>query len=906
MRTFIERLEDVEQPNLAELGGKAFHLVKIIHAGLPVPAGFCITAAAFNRFLGVEGLSGEILTTIEHLSWARLETIKKGSRAIGELIRRRNFPEIVRTSILSAWRDLVKETDGSLNAAVRSSATSEDRPDLSFAGQYDSYLNINSEEELLEAIKSCWASLYSDRALTYYRHNHLDYSAVSMAVVIQQLIPAEVSGVMFTAHPVSQERDDILIHAAWGLGEAIVGGKTAVDEFVVDRSNMEISQQKISEKKLMTMPVERGTADFPVPAPRQKLRSLTGKQILDLAEMGRKLEDLFKVPQDIEWALASGRIFVLQSRPITTLIDIIWGNTETRKLFEGQLVYWSNFNTRETLPYPLTPLSASYFLDLLFPVANRCWLGISARSKFYAYGISLDLIYNRLYWNMNMVFSTPLGKHLHKLDHEAGSYFEKIDRQKNLFTPKPKNFFLRMLLSLFFISRLLRILFHAPWFSGISGFKRRNLALLKRAREFESLDLSTMSISRLVEVLKKFNIDMAGLGFPMLLVTAVYALIGINLLEKLTRKWRDIPFHTLLAGIEGNKTTEGALALFELSLMSSHLKGQFINTQNEEIPAMLERSEEGKRFQKRLEAFLEDFGHRGVGEFDIGHPRWREDPSFIFQMVRNYLQLEEGDETPPVHFMKMKQEREDLTAMVLKHLSPGFFSRLFPFRKWWFRWALKKVHFYIPQRENNKYYALLFFFSSRRLLLEIGSRFCQKGVLERREDIFYLTLPELESPEWRESQPEKMKGTIRTRREAWEKNRKIEPPLIVRSDGRVFDYTPDLKIKMKSGCLTGAAVSSGRASGKARVIMDPTDGSTFNKGEILVAPFTDPGWTPLFLTAKALVMETGGMFSHGAVVAREYGIPAVVGVKGATEMIRTGDEVTVDGDEGNVFYRVTH
>ncbi len=896
MNCFVEKLELCDKLELPVIGGKAFNLVKLIRAGFPVPPGFCITSRAYEGFIGRGNLKREIQSLVSSIQWERINHIKSWSQAIKELIMQQEYPGRVRDAVLFAWRQFRSEAGGGFRAAVRSSAALEDSAELSFAGQYDSYLNISSEDELLAGVKKCWASLWSDRALTYYHSHNLDCLAVSMAVVVQVLVDAEVSGVMFTANPINQDQGEMVIHGAWGLGGTIAAGKSLADEFLVDKDRMQIRSSKIHEKRLMVVPGEQGTIECPVPEIKQDRQSLSIEQVLRLAVLGRKIETLLDAPQDIEWALSREQIFILQSRPITSLLLIHWGNEATRQLFAGHVVFWSNFNTRETLPYPLTPMSASYFMDLLFPVANESWLGITEESRFYAYGISLDLIYSRLYWNMNMVFATPLGQQVKKLDHETGVFFEELYRQGRLYIPRPPKGFLRFWLSLFFASRLIRSLFRIPWFAGRRGIEKRNRALWQWGSEFEELNLESRSTRQLIRDFKDFNIRMARIGFPLLLITVVKGLLGLNLLEKLTRKWEDIPFTALLAGIEGNKTTDGALELYKLSIVSPQLRQQLLDTGIGGIPLLCRGSKEGQVFLDRLNEFLNHYGHRGVKEFDIGQPRWCEDFSFVLQMIKNYLQLTEGEETPLLHFERMKREREQVTALALARL-----VKLFPIKKWLFKKMLRMAHFYIPQRENNKYYALKFFFASRRVLLEIGRRLCDKGWLGNEGEIFYLTLPELESFARHDFLETRIKELVGKRKSAWQKHQCINPPLIIRSDGKRIEFQPDTKEKEGALILQGAAASRGKVTGTARLIMDPADGSEFNKGEILVAPYTDPGWTPLFLTAKALVMEAGGIFSHGAVVAREYGIPALVGVKGAVEKIKTGDKITVDGNEGQVI-----
>jgi len=543
-------------------------------------------------------------------------------------------------------------------------------------------------------------------------------------------------------------------------------------------------------------------------------------------------------------------------------------------------------------------------MDLLFVQANKKWLGLTEKSRFNAYAISLDLIYGRLYWNMNFVLDSPLRDSVKEIDHEAGTFFKKLYKEGILHVPKPKKITQRVLYFLFLIKGLAHMLFNVPWFVGQKGITRRCLHIWNQAKLYEQSDLKNISTRKLVQDIVRKNIEFAEVGFPLLLQTVVYGIMGLVIIKKLIKKLDDIPFSTLLSGIPGNKTTEGALAMYRLSIMSSSFKQKFIETPVGEISSLLKSSNEGQEFEKKLNAFIDDYGHRGPKEFDIGQPRWSDDPRFIFQMMKNYLQLDKEDSTPLQHFENMKNEREKLTVLIRNRLSKSLLSRLFPIKKWLLTFALNKAHFYVPQRENNKFYSLKMFSATRRVFMELGNRLCEKECFAQKEDIFFLTIPELELfSHHLETQKQSIKETVKRRKMEWDRFMNIEPPFIIRSDGKSVDYKSN-NHKEDGSFLQGAAASAGRIKGKARIIMDPDQGCDFNKGEILVAPFTDPGWTPLFLTAKALVMESGGVFSHGAVVAREYGIPAVVGVTGAIKAINTGDEIIVDGNEGKVLLTV--
>jgi pyruvate,water dikinase len=420
----------------------------------------------------------------------------------------------------------------------------------------------------------------------------------------------------------------------------------------------------------------------------------------------------------------------------------------------------------------------------------------------------------------------------------------------------------------------------------------------RQAVAFEHLDVSQRSTAELLKAVREHTL--AAMLFAMSQAWAlVLAFLGYEVLQWLTKTWPDVPADKLLAGIPGNKTTEGALDLYRLSLIPDRVRETFLEGNLDDLRDHLQATPEGRKWLIRFNEFLKRYGHRGIRELDLAEPRWQENQTFVFQMIRNYLQLDEADTTPVEHFDNMAKERKRLTALVTDRLSQGFWGKFLPWKRWLFKKVLTYVHTAMPFRENFKYYLLKVFPGVRRIFAEIGRRLKEAGYLATADEVYFLTVPELEA--WAQgtgADHPAVAQRITQRKEEWRAYQTIQPPCVVRSDGRPVAVTPVDAQGMH--VLHGVPASSGKITGKARIITDPADSATFNKGEILVAPFTDPGWTPLFLTASALVMEVGGMMCHGAVVAREYGIPAIVGVKDALKRIHNGDEITVDGDLGRV------
>ncbi len=910
MPAFIRHLTDVANAPLAEFGGKGANLSALTDAGFAVPSGFCITTRAYQDFLARHALPARIAAKLAEHDLSVLDNVRACGAVIREWIMAHTLPEDLQAEIIAAYRDLPRFAGHDERyVAVRSSATAEDLPDLSFAGQHDTYLNISGETDLLFAVQKCWASLWSDRALAYRQQHHVAHQGVLMAVVVQQMVPATVSGILFTANPVTQNRTECVLNAHWGLGEAIVSGVVSPDEFVVAKDTLTITRQTIVAKTVMVRLSARGAEEVAVPSVQQMQPCLTEAQIRAVVTVGNQLEILFGTPQDIEWAFVEEQLYVLQARPITTLrispaatVPVIWSNPDTQRLLRGKVVFWSNFNVGETMPYPFTPLSWSFFAGEIFPALYRKFFNITPESPLYSYYSGLvDLVYGRVYWNMNMIYSNPvfgpifrLG--LHVLDPEANQLFRTLLKNRELQPLRIPHGFRNVVVAVGQACRIGAGVLLTPWLFPKAALEQRTTEYWTAALDFEQADLSEKTPAEMLSDLRAFtrySIDFWAFAFLLM----GYAMVCYDLIARLTRKWPDLPADKLIAGIPGTKTTEGALALYRLSEMPSALKAQFLDCPLADLPVMLTQSPEGQAFLQRLDEFLAQFGHRGPKEFDVGQPRWQDDPTFVFQMIKNYLQLDAQDTNPVKHFQQVAAERERLTDLAEQRLSAGLFGGV---KRWFFQTILRHAHTYLPWRENPKYYVLKMYTGARKRFAEIGRRWHAAGLLAKPDDVYFLTLTDIETFS-RQPTPDAdaINVLVQQRQAEEDANSAIVPPFIVRSDGKPMALLhPEIPA---ADILRGTSAASGKVRGIARVIFDPADGCAFDKGEILVAPFTDPGWTPLFLTARALVMEVGGVMCHGAVVAREYGIPAVVGVKHATALIQTGAEIIVDGDEGRVI-----
>jgi pyruvate,water dikinase len=763
--------------------------------------------------------------------------------------------------------------------AVRSSATAEDLPEASFAGQQESYLNVSGREAVIEAVRACWQSLYTERAIVYRRDRDIPDSAVAMAVVVQHMVQADAAGVLFTVNPVTGSTDELVIEAACGLGDKVVSARVTPDRYRVRRrAPHELIEAEDSETGAL----------------------MTAQVLAELARLGLAAERLLGRAADIEWALAAGCVHLLQARAVTAagprLPEVHYGSRWNEEHCRGKLIYWSNYNVRETMPYPHPPFSRSFWTYLVLPpmgVALGFFHPQEAENPDEAPS-PLDLVDGRLYWNVNVadgmfgVRPRFLSARVARLlDRELAEIVEEMLRTG----------WLESIGRPFSLRRIWHSLVRAP--GGLRAAlgmvaPQQSWRQLRETQEeiasFGKIDLSILSEEQILALARYFATQSTARAMGVL-AASLPALPATFLLAWALPRWGFAELlPKIMSGIGNNPTMETALALWDLAEAAGpEVRHVFATQPIERVPEVLAESDAGRNFLARMKEFLKAHGHRAVREFDFSCPRWRDDPTFVYESVRNYLSHPADQPTPRQHYERQVQEHKRAKTEIEQRL------RRRPLRHWLFRRSVRAIETRLPLREAPKFYALMGLAHIRDLYLEVGRRMAARGVLEKPDDFFFLSIPEIERIAQGELGREWVQEQIPIRRREFARHMRANPPLVVRSDGK-----PMVKPAAGGDVLRGMPASSGMARGPARILMDPSDGALLHKGEILVAPFTDPGWTPLFLTAGALVMEIGGTMSHGAVVAREYGIPAVVGVKDATRLLREGEMIEVDGGTGEV------
>jgi len=851
---FIKHFSEIDDTDLPHVGGKGLNLGKLTRAGFPVPNGFCVTTDAYR--LSVRGLSEQ--------NEGSIKDIELSPKLIAEI---RIAEEKLQTTTF----------------AVRSSATAEDLAEASFAGQQDTFLNV-TPEELLDALKACWASLWSERAVAYRQTQKIADEKLAMAVVIQEMCEADVSGVLFTVAPFNENAS--IIESNWGLGESVVSGAITPDSFHVSRETGEILERNVATKREMV--TAAGVSE--VSSTQQDAPSLTDAQLKELTQLGMRVETHYGQPMDIEWALANGQLVLLQSRYITILRKSITHREQElvptgvneaveeirqkeiqilQACAEGHETVWCHHNLAEVLPAPL-PMTWEIMKEFMSGVGGlgKAYrdLGFYPSERINNEGI-LDLICGRIYVNLNREAELHFDGFPFAHDFNA----LKQNPQEAMYaqaetdiTRSNASFWLKLPLHIIRMSRAeMRLRKYRSSFAQLLT-EEVFPAFQEEVEAERDIPYSDLTDVELVTKFREWRAKTLDDFAPKALIATLLAGFSLQRLEGALQKClNETEAKTfasrLISGISGNLTVETNEKLREVATGNLSLTD-----------------------------FLKDYGHRAVDEFELAQPRWREDTTYIEQIIGSFQQS--GLQTPATEFLfptdNGTQQQIAQRESAEKELTPRLGNKT-GLRKQ-IESELDFARTYMPFRETAKFYLMLGYEQIRRSLLELDHRYQLDG------GIFYLVPDEL--------QPlingEALSNAITTRKMRRELVLQIEVSDVIFSDS--LDQIGTSMSIDAVDTYTGVGVSAGVAIGEARVLLTPSDASPSDRDYILVCPSTDPAWTPLFLHAAGLVMERGGVLSHGAVVAREYGVPAVANIPNATRRIANGQILRVDGNQGTL------
>ncbi|GGL40905.1 PEP/pyruvate-binding domain-containing protein [Planomonospora parontospora] len=849
----VGRLTDpgVDDPALS--GGKGANLAALARSGLPVPDGFVIFTAAYRRFVRERGITPIITQVIDRLG-GDPGGIDAASARLRRAFEEGPVPAWLREPLTGAYAAL-----GRGAVAIRSSATAEDLPEASFAGQQESVLNVAGTADLCDAVRRCWSSLWTARALAYRRRHEIGHEHAAMAVVVQRMVPADVAGVLFTADPLSGRRDRMVIEAAAGLGETVVSGQVTPQRWVVDAS---------------TRAVPTGPNRPPAGPGDVAGRALLDRDQLDaLVDLGARAAALFGRPQDVEWAVAARSCRLLQSRPITSLFPLPAPPPE-----DGLRVYMPLLLVGQGITEPLTPAGTAFFRALAAGWLPR-WAAGSGRRYGPDASAWLPVVAGRLYGDVTVLLRRPwlaarVLSGLEMKDPATAAVLREwlrrnTGRLPRTHGPLPAPGSAAWLLGV--LSRLAAVAV-AP-----ARARRRTLAAAERrlaelVRREAELSTPLQRMEFVERTLPSQALDLVVDQLPL-----VYAELLIRRgAEWLIERWLGSASVLEPAGrwLPHDPTTAMGAEL-------ARLARNYGTAGVEPSPT-----------DPGIEAFLASYGHRAPDrEIDLGLPRLADDPAYVIELIHAYLQAGEPGRTSARFESGAGQ-----AAAAAGELVTAVRRVKGPLRALALRGLLDRYRELGGVRERPKFDLVRVIALGRRVLLGVGTALAAQGLLDDADDVFFLDAVDVRAA-LAGASPQLRAVAAANRREYRRELRRRAVPRLLVSDGETV-YGPAVPAGGPAD-LAGTAVSPGVYEGRARVVDSPV-GSGLRPGEILIAASTDPGWTPLFLIAGALVMEVGGVISHGAVVAREYGIPAVAGVEEATTRLRTGQRIRVDGENGLV------
>ena len=878
MEPYVLPFLEIDATRTALVGGKGANLGELTKAGFAVPPGFCVTTAAYREFVST---SAELDTLLDELTGVSADDLTwmgvLGGR-IRDHLASLEMPAGIRLAVLAMWRENGIEH----SYAVRSSATAEDLPSASFAGQQDTYLNVQGEERLLDAVQKCWTSLFTDRAIAYRARSGFHQRSVFLAVVVQRMIFPDVSGIMFTADPITGRRKTVSIDASFGLGEALVSGLVIADLYQV-RAGV-IVTKRISRKTLAICPLQGGgTATEELPPDQQTRQALPDDRILELAGLGARVEEHYGRPQDIEWCFADGEFFIVQSRPITTLYP-------PPRAADGKLHLFFSFGHVQMMTEPIKPLGVSVVRTIL-PFGKRAPSGESELLQEAGSRLFLDLNPILRYGRLREVVLRMLPLADEKVARAVTEFLKRPEFLAALRPEKRLGFAeIRAVAPVLFA--VLATLLYRDVGRGVAGIEHAMAQSVAAKRRLLDEVSGLQRIVRIRQTLQSLFPDFIRMKVIQNLAPAVLA---FRLIESLSQRWLGDAVELAALGMSprGNVTTEMGLALGDLADVVRANPGAIQHLRAADDATLLSSLHEvagGEDVERAFVAFLERYGMRGTGEIDVTRPRWREVPRQLVSAIEGHLKSAAGGQHRR-DFLAGQSEAEAAAATLLTRLqaTPLGFLKAGVMRR-----LIAVFRSLIGLREHPKYYLVQILDLVKQGVLREAESLTKAGLLLSADEIFWFSLAEIEGIV---TSRQVDRATLARRKEQFALDVTLRLPRVITSEGEIVDAPPGADVPV--GALAGSAASAGIIEGRARVVRK-LEAAKLEKGDILVAPYTDPAWTPLFAIVAGVVTEVGGLMTHGAVVAREYGIPAVVGVDNATAAISDGDRIRVNGTEGFV------
>ncbi|WP_339795786.1 phosphoenolpyruvate synthase [Paenibacillus sp. FSL R5-0744] len=867
MHSLVLGFQEIETTQLLLVGGKGLNLGRLSTIeGIKVPEGFCVTTVGYQKTIEKNEKYHILLDQLSILNVDDREQIGEISKKLRQLLMEVEIPSDVVTAVTHYLSQFGEEQA----YAVRSSATAEDLPHASFAGQQDTYLNIIGREAIMQHISKCWASLFTDRAVIYRMQNGFNHRQIYLSVIVQKMVSPQASGILFTADPMTSNRKLLSINASFGLGEALVSGLVSADCYKVQEE--EIVDMMIATKKLAIYGLkEGGTETLKIDLDQQKTQTLSEQQILQLARIGREIEAYFGCPQDIEWCLDHDTFYIVQSRPITTLYPIPEVNDQENHVYVS-------VGHQQMMTDPMKPLGLSFYL-LITPAPMRKAGG-------------------RLFVDVTHMLASPVSREnfintLGKSDPLIkDAFMTLIEREYIKSLPDDRKEQSPVNSSKDSSSEGFQALIEndpAIVSDLIKNSQTSIEELRQNIRTKSGADLFDFILEDLQE-LKKFLSDPQS---TKVFMTAMNASSWIN--EKMYEWLGEKNAADMLSqSVPNNITSEMGLALLDVADVIRpypEIVDYLQHVKDDVFLDKLVKFDGGQATQDAIYAYLNKFGMRCAGEIDISRTRWSEKPITLVPMILSNIKNFE----PNAGNQKFEQGRQEALEKEqelldrLKQLPDGELKAEETKR------VISFIRNYIGYREYPKYGMINRYFIYKQALLKEAEQLVQASVIHEKEDIFYLTFEELHEVVRTNKLDDQI---IRKRKDDYNFFEKLTPPRVITSDGEII--TGEYKREnLPDKAIIGLPVSTGVIEGRARVILNMEE-ADLEDGDILVTAFTDPGWTSLFVSIKGLVTEVGGLMTHGAVIAREYGLPAVVGVDNATKLIKDGQRIRVNGTEGYI------
>jgi len=863
MGCYVLGFQEIDRTQVAAVGGKGAHLGELSRIeGICVPAGFCVTTDVFQRIMAEAPSIDDRLDRLSRLKPDDREAIRALS-ALSAEIRRTIEGIAIPDDLTAAVTRALARLGEQAAYAVRSSATAEDLPTASFAGQQDTYLNVVGPAAVLQHVSRCWASLFTERAVSYRLRNGFDRRKVQMAVVVQQMVFPHAAGVLFTADPITSSRKVASVEASFGLGEALVSGLVNADIYKV--RDGEVVAKAVATKQLAIHALPAGgTQEQAIEPERQEQPALTDAQVVQLAQLGRRIEAHFGRPQDIEWCLVDDGFQIVQSRPITTLFPIPEVGDRANHVYVS-------VGHQQMMTDPMKPLGLSLWqltaLRPMYEAGGRLFVDVTPGLASPASRAGLLEVLGK---------SDPLIRDALQTILERGDFIPSLP-DEGPGEPAPGGAPASIETDPAIVTKLI-------------GRSQASVAALKRNIQTKSgsalLDFILADIQELKRILfdpQSHQVFMAAMEATWWLNDQLQAWLG----EKNAAD-------TLTQSVPHNVTSEMGLALLDVADVIRPYPDVVAFLQDVEDEGFLDELVKlagGREARDAIRAYLDKYGMRCVGEIDITKPRWSEHPTTLVPMILgNIKNFEPG--AGERRFEQGRQEAWKKEQELLERLRtlPDGERKAKEVKR-----MIDRVRAFIGYREYPKYGMVSRYFVYKQTLLDEAERLVQAHLLREKDDIFYLTFQELHDVVRTNQVDDQLIGQ---RKDAYRSYQALTPPRVLTSDGEVIAgaYRRD---DLPAGALVGLPVSAGTIEGRARVLLDMAE-ADLEAGDILVTAYTDPSWTPLFVAIKGLVTEVGGLMTHGAVIAREYGLPAVVGVEHATRLIRDGQRIRVCGTDGYV------